>query len=114
MSIIIPPAAASTFVLPPPFPGTTPALAEAIDHYASEFIRDNDGGAWSAAARAVIAQQPASASDVAAKLLVVAHYMNPVIVDGKPAIELAAFDADTGFMLLQCAADLLALSEADR
>jgi hypothetical protein len=114
MSIIVPHASTSTFILPPPPAGTSSTMVCAIDRYASEFLLDNDEGAWTAAAQAVVAQQPVTTMDAAAKLLVIAHYMNPEIVDGQPAIDLAAFDCDTGHMLLQCVADLLMLSEAGR
>ena len=114
MSIDLPSSSASTFILPPPPAGTSPGMTCAIDRYASEFLLDNDEGAWTAAAQAVADQPPATMTDAAAKLLIIAHYMNPEIVDGQPAIDLGAFDCDTGRMLLQCAADLLALSEAAR
>lgn len=114
MNIMIPPPNVTSYVLPPVPEDTSPALRSAIDSYLAEM--DGDGSdesaaRWSAAVQAIAAHSPASLIDVAVKLLFVTQYLNPIMTDGAPAIDLTAFDVDGGRLLLGCVGDVLAFAE---
>jgi hypothetical protein len=114
MTFAIPAADASTFAVPQAPAGSSPAMVEVFDRYMTQFIREDDERAWDAAAHAVADFQPVTAADVAAKLLVIGHYMQPEMVNGVPVIDLSAFDCATGHMLLRCVADLQLMAEAGK
>ena len=111
MTLALPSAAASTFVLPPLPASASSNMMTLAGRYLDQFIRDDDEPGWCDAARAVAEAEPACPADLAVKVLIVTHYINPELVDGQPAIDLSAFDAGTGHMLLRCVDDLLAMQE---
>lgn len=111
MTLALPTAAASTFVLPPLPASASSNMTALAGRYLDQFIRDDDERGWSNAARAVADAEPECPADLAVKVLMVTHYTNPEMVDGKPAIDLSAFDDGIGHMLLRCVNDLLAMQE---
>lgn len=74
---------------------------------------DAESDRWAGWAKAISNHEPASLVDVAVKLLFATHYNQPDHIDGVAAIDLAAFDADTGRMFVRCAADLLRMTERE-
>ncbi len=74
---------------------------------------DAAGDRWNDWAKAISDHESASLVDVAVKLLFATHYNQPDHIDGVAAIDLAAFDADTGRMFVRCAADLLRMTERE-
>lgn len=111
MILVLPTAAASTFVLPPLPASASSNMAALAGCYLDQFVSDNDEQGWSNAARAVAEAEPAYPADPVVKVLIVTHYTNPEMVDGEPAIDLSAFDEGIGHMLLRCVNDLLVMQE---
>lgn len=112
-SIPEPAPADALYVLPPAPAGTSPDLLPMVADYTSAFVTDNNAEEWAASAEAIANFRPRSHADLAVKLLIVAHYLYPVMKDGEPAIDLDAFDVDAGRKLLRCVSDLLELGSGD-
>ena len=111
MTLTLSKPAATTFMLPALPVSASAGMRQLAENYLAEFVRDDDEPGWCAAAQAVAYANPTCAADLAVKVLIVTHYINPELVDGQPAIDLSAFDAGTGHMLLRCVDDLLAMQE---
>ena len=109
------------YLVLPAVPATaTLALQTATAGYLAVFLAPGDPTApdaesdrWAGWAKAISNHEPASLVDVAVKLLFATHYNQPDHIDGAAAIDLAAFDADTGRMFVRCAADLLRMAERE-
>lgn len=113
-------AADARYLVLPAVPATASlALQTATAGYLAVFHAPNDptlpdgSDGWSPWAKAISDHEPASLTDVAVKLLFATHYNQPDHVDGVAAIDLEAFDADTGRMFVRCAADLLRMAERE-
>ncbi|MBW6522526.1 hypothetical protein KZ810_03365 [Sphingomonas sp. RHCKR47] len=111
MTLALPTAAATTFVLPPLPASASSNMTALAGRYLDQFISDDDEQGWSNAAKEVAEAEPACPADLAVKVLIVTHYTNPDMVDGQPAIDLSAFDEGIGHMLLRCVNDLLVMQE---
>lgn len=101
------------YVLPPMPAGASLDLLPMVDDYLSAFVTDNNADEWGEAAEAIADFRPKSHADLAVKLLIATHYLYPVIADGKPAIDLEAFDVDAGRKILRCVADLLDMGNGE-
>ena len=93
-------------------------LADAIERYSSLYDADAGPGgadaanAWGDAASDIAEHVALTGTELAAKLLFVAHYNQPGKLDGALAIDLASFDVDTGRAIVGAAADALAMDAA--
>lgn len=65
--------------------------------------------AWGDAATDIAEHAALTGTELAVKLLFVAHYNQPGKQDGALAIDLASFDVDTGRAIVRAAADALAM-----
>lgn len=109
------------YLVLPTVPATaSPSLQMATAGYLAVFLAPGDptapdaaSGHWAGWAEAISTHEPASLVDIAVKLLFATHYNQPDIMDGAAAIDLAAFDANTGRMFVRCAADLLRMAEQE-
>lgn len=109
MTITVPAAGVSSFTIPPLPAAASAGLRIAADRYLAEFQGDGteaSGNRWSEAAKTIADYDPASLTDVAFKLLFVAHYMSPAHENGEAVIDLSSFDVDAGHMLLRCVSDI--------
>lgn len=90
-------------------------LADAIERYSTLFDADagssgaDTANAWSNAAEDIAIHAAATGTELAVKLLFVAHYNQPGKLDGALAIDLASFDVGTGHAIVRAAADALAM-----
>jgi hypothetical protein len=93
-------------------------LADAIERYSSFYDADiGPGGAdaanaWGDAASDIAEHVAMTGTELAVKLLFIAHYNQPRKLDGALAIDLASFDVDTGRAIVRAAADALTMDAA--
>ncbi len=96
---------------------TSEGLRTATESYLAGFLGDDGSDTGSdareIAAKAVWDFDAASITDVAVKLLYAIHYLEPSLINGAPAIDLAAFDVNGGRILARCAADALRLAATE-
>lgn len=112
MMIAIPSADVGQMPMPPLPATTTPALRDAVAAYVAVHfgVHDGDSDKWDARAWAIANFPPSSLADVVVKLLFAMHYLHPGDGRDEPTIDLSAFDADAGHMLLRGVADLARLA----
>lgn len=90
-------------------------LADAVERYSSLFDADlstsgtDVANAWGDAAEDIANHAATTGTELAVKLLFIAHYNQPGKLDRALAIDLASFDVDTGRAIVRAAADALAM-----
>lgn len=91
-------------------------LADAVERYTTLYgVEPPDTfDPWAEAAHDIAEHVAATGTELAVKLLYVAHFDQPAKVDGSLAIDLAAFDVDTGRAIVRAAADALAMDAGHR
>lgn len=112
MTITVPPAGVAQMPMPALPAATSAALRAAVARYTAVHFgtEEGDGDEWDALAWAVAECPPSSLADVVVKLLFALHYLHPGDGRDVPSIDLSAFDADAGRMLLRGIADLSRLA----
>ena len=90
-------------------------LADAVERYSTLFDADAGPGgadianAWGNAAEDIASHAVTTGTELAVKLLFIAHYDQPEKVGGTLAIDLTSFDVGTGHAIVRAAADALAM-----
>ena len=111
MMITVPAAGVAQIPMPSLPAATSPALRAAVDAYLAVHFgtEDGDSDQWDVLAWAISNHTPTSLADIIVKLLFALHYLHPGDGRDTPSIDLSAFDADAGRMLLRGVADLASL-----
>lgn len=113
-AIIMPPPGERFFIIPPtPVGLVSPPLLDAVERYTALYWAERDVAdpvdPWADAAHDIAEHVATSGVELAVKLLFVAHYDQPGVLEKQLAVDLEAFDVGTGRSLIQAAADAVAL-----